>query len=161
MFGAKNPVTAQASAGVVDQDASRKANDAQFLNQSQNDCAQVFTDFLLASSPSARSEFVHKPIETAARMARFYELNPAVTIAPDSLFMAKWAVLRIGSEQAIEAQWMGEDGQSLDAVFRKVKPLVHQCGGHVRTQRGVMPCEMIGVGMGHERPWLRVPWIQP
>ena len=49
----------------------------------------------------------------------------------------------------------------LDPAFRQMEPLVHQRGGHVRAQRRLVAGEVVGMGVGNERPWFRIPWVQP
>jgi hypothetical protein len=80
-------------------------------------CAGVLTGFLNAGTPEERNQFVVDPINTAARMARFYELNPIVNIDPDTIASAGSAILSIPGRHAIEIQWESADNRRLDAVF--------------------------------------------
>ncbi len=79
--------------------------------------SQGFFGFLAAGTPEARNQFVLNPITTASRMARFYDLNPIVTIAPETLTLLKSAVLHLPAGRAIETLWNTADGRQIDAVF--------------------------------------------
>lgn len=91
--------------------------DVVLLNEAGPLCSQTFSDFLAAGTTEQRNQFVLAPITTAARMARFYSLNPQIDINPGTLALANSAVLRLPGRRAIETQWRTTDGRSLDAVF--------------------------------------------
>jgi hypothetical protein len=76
-----------------------------------------FSGFLSAGTPEARNQFVLNPITTASRMARFYDLNPIVTIAPETLRHLQSAVLHLPAGRAIETLWNTAEGRQIDAVF--------------------------------------------
>jgi hypothetical protein len=50
-------------------------------------------------------------------MARFYDLNPQVTLVPQSLSPAHSAILNLPTGRAIETNWKSADGRVVDAVF--------------------------------------------
>lgn len=79
--------------------------------------SQGFSGFLAAGTPEARNQFVVNPITTASRMARFYDLNPMVNIAPDALTHLRSAVLHLPAGRAIETLWNTADGRQIEAVF--------------------------------------------
>lgn len=93
------------------------ADDIALLNEAGPLCNQTFSGFLNAGTPEERNQFVLAPITTAARMARFYSLNPLLNIDPRTLTFTKSAVLHLPAGRAIEAQWRSTDGHQLDAVF--------------------------------------------
>jgi hypothetical protein len=93
------------------------ATDVALLEGAQPMILQNFSRFISASTPEERNQFVFNPIDTAARMARFYDLNPQVTLAPDSLSLVNAGVLKLPAAQAIETTWTSKDGQKIDAVF--------------------------------------------
>lgn len=87
------------------------------LNEIAPVCNNVLLGFLSAGTPEERNQFVLDPITTAARMARFYELNPIVNIDPATFSNSGAALLRITGSHAIETQWQSADKRRLDAVF--------------------------------------------
>lgn len=91
--------------------------DVAFLNEAGPLCTQTFANFMAARTPEERNQFVREPITTAARMARFYSLNPLVNIDPATLSLANSAVLHFPGRRAIETLWRSTDGHLLDAVF--------------------------------------------
>lgn len=91
--------------------------DVAFLNEAGPLCTQTFANFMTAGTPEERNQFVREPITTAARMARFYSLNPLPNIDPATLSLANSAVLRLPGHKAIETLWHSTDGHLLDAVF--------------------------------------------
>ena len=93
------------------------AADVALLEGAQSMILQNFSRFISAGTPEERNQFVWNPIDTAARMARFYDLNPQVTLAPESLSLAKTGVLKLPAGRAIETNWTSKDGQQIDAVF--------------------------------------------
>lgn len=93
------------------------AEDAAFLNQAGPLVNLSFSEFISAGTPEARNQFVLSPITTAARMARFYDLNPQVTLTPDSISLANRAILNLPAGRAIETSWKSTDGRVVDAVF--------------------------------------------
>ena len=106
------PYVSQAAAKRVIPDA-----DVVLLSEAAPLCNQTFSEFLAATTPEGRTQFVLTPITTAARMARFYSLNPQTEIDPQSLALANSAVLHLPGRRAIETQWRATDGRTTDAVF--------------------------------------------
>lgn len=80
-------------------------------------CNQTFSAFLAAGTPEQRNQFVLTPITTAARMARFYSLNPLTNIEPSTLKLANSAALELPNGRALETLWNAPDGRQMDAVF--------------------------------------------
>ncbi len=80
-------------------------------------CNETFSNFLAARTPEERNQFVLTPITTAARMARFYSLNPQIDIVPQTLTLIGSAVPHLPGRQTVETQWRSTDGRLLDAVF--------------------------------------------
>ena len=91
--------------------------DIALLNEAGPLCNRTFSGYLSAGTPEERNQFVRTPITTAARMARFYSLNPLLNIDPATLRLAGSAVLHLPAGRAIETQWNSDDGRRLDAVF--------------------------------------------
>ena len=110
--GQSKPFQSQVAAKSVVPEA-----DVVLLNEAGPLCSQTFSNFLAAGTTEERNQFVLAPISTAARMARFYSLNPQVDIDPATLALGNSAVLRLPGRRAIETQWRTTDGRSLDAVF--------------------------------------------
>ena len=49
----------------------------------------------------------------------------------------------------------------VNPVFREMETPLNELRGDVRTERGFVPGEVIGMGVGDERARFRVPWIEP
>ena len=106
------PTPAAESIVLTDEDMS-------ILQTAGQACSQAFQGFITAGSPEMRNQFVLSPVTTAARMERFYNMNPLVDIKPELLQLAGSGILRLpGGERAFEARWMAGDGRIYDAVFR-------------------------------------------
>ena len=103
-----NPPPAQAA--VAEQDVI-------LLDKGSPLCNQTFSGFLAAATPEQQAQFVLSPITTAARMARFYDLNPRITIDPQKLALSKHAVLHLPGRRAIETSWNAPDDRQIEAVF--------------------------------------------
>jgi len=101
---------AQATAKVAGADNVLLAEAGPLINQS-------FSGFISSGTPEVRAQFVFNPINVTTRMARFYELNPQVTIAPESLTLSHTSTLNIPKGRAIETIWQTTDGKKIDAVF--------------------------------------------
>ncbi len=91
--------------------------EAALLAEAMPLASQGFSGFFSAGTPEARNQFVLNPISTASRMARFYDLNPIVNIAPETLTPLQSAVLHLPAGRAIETLWYTADGRQIDAVF--------------------------------------------
>ncbi|MES2922761.1 MAG: hypothetical protein V4819_14500 [Verrucomicrobiota bacterium] len=108
----EKPFVSQLSTKTVVPDA-----DVALLNEASPLCDQTFADYLAATTPEARNQFVLNPVVTAARMAHYYSLNPLVEIDPGTLSLNKTAVVHLPGRRAIESQWSASDGRLFDAVF--------------------------------------------
>ena len=108
---AKPAVSSAPAATVVSE------QDAAFLNEAGPLCVQTFANFMAARTPEERNQFVREPITTAARMARFYSLNPLVNIDPGTLSLVNSSVLHLPGRRTIETQWRSADGYLLDTAF--------------------------------------------
>ena len=80
-------------------------------------CNQAFSGFLSASTPEQQSQFVLSHTTAAARIARFYNMNPLLVIDPQKLAFSKHAALHLPGRRAIETYWKSSDGREIDAVF--------------------------------------------
>lgn len=97
--------------------AAGEAEDTVFLNESIQKCVQAFSGFVAAGTPEARNQFVLSPISTAARMARFSSLNPAMKVDPATLELAGRSVVHLPDSKGIAIHWKSKDGKQYDAVF--------------------------------------------
>ena len=88
-----------------------------FLTEAGPQVSRVFLGFLSAGTPEARNQFVLNPIDTASRMARFYDLNPLVNIAPETLVGQESAVVELPAGRAIETLWKTQDKNVIETVF--------------------------------------------
>lgn len=112
--GTKEPKPVVATSAL--QEAS-SLEDVTLLDQARPFYNQTLGKFLSAGTPEERNQFVINPIATAAKMARFYTLNPLVNIEPQSLTLDDSAVVHLPAGRAVETQWHSSDDRSLDAVF--------------------------------------------
>ncbi len=97
------------------------AADIMLLDNAIPLCNQVFSSYLSSGTDEERSQYVLHPIDTAARMSRYYNLNPLVNLDPRTLSLAANAVLHIPEGRAIETQWKSSDDRLIDAVFIEEK----------------------------------------
>lgn len=93
------------------------STDLELLDKGLPESTLAFARFLNAGSPEERSQFVVSPMLSAARMDRFYRLNPWLPLDPQQLSITARAVLSLPAGKAIETQWGSADGHLLDAVF--------------------------------------------
>ena len=107
----KNPANEASAKAVVPEE------DIILLEQAAPLCREVFSNFLSASTPEQQNQFVLSPITTAARMARFYNLNPLLVIDPRKLALSQHAALHLPGRRALETYWNSSDGREFDAVF--------------------------------------------
>lgn len=98
---------------------AQTSEDIAFLNTALPKCAETLSGFLVAGTPETRSQYVVSPVATAARMARYYSLNPLITMDPATLTLTARAVLALPSGRVIETCWGAEDGKVIDAIFRE------------------------------------------
>lgn len=91
--------------------------EAAFLTEAGPQVNRAFLGFLTAGTPEARNQFVLNPIDTAARMARFYDLNPLVHIPPETLVSQESAVVEFPGGRAIETLWKTADKGQIETVF--------------------------------------------
>lgn len=83
------------------------------------DCHSALLGFLSGGTPEIRNQFVANPIDTAGKMADFYQNNPLPTIETKGLKRIGQEAIIIGDEWMIETRWQSEDGTVFDAVFRR------------------------------------------
>jgi hypothetical protein len=97
--------------------AGPSMEEAVFLSETGPEISRVFFGFLAGGTPEARNQFVLDPIDTASKMARFYDLNPIANIAPETLVSQQSAVLDLPRGRAIETQWKTADKNQIETVF--------------------------------------------
>lgn len=93
------------------------AEDINFLNEASPPCSQTLSGFLAAGTPEERNQFVSSPITTAARMARFYEMNPMGGIDPKTITLDNSTIIRLPGGNGVEIQMSSAEGRLLDAAF--------------------------------------------
>ncbi|MGL4401049.1 MAG: hypothetical protein ACRCXD_14360, partial [Luteolibacter sp.] len=91
--------------------------EAVLLSEAGPTINRAFLGFLSGGTPEARNQFVLNPIDTASRMARFYDLNPVANIAPETFVSQQSAVLDLPTGRAIETQWKTGDKNQIETVF--------------------------------------------
>ena len=67
-------------------------------------CCEALSGFLGAGSPEERNQFVLNPVTTAARMARFYDLNPFIRIDPLTIKNTTNSLLVLPGGRAVETR---------------------------------------------------------
>jgi hypothetical protein len=90
-----------------------------FLDEALKECQQVLLGFLNATAPEERNQYVYSPVRTASRMARFYSLNPVMSMDPAKLVFHGASLLNLPGERAIETRWGDDRGRLVDVVFRQ------------------------------------------
>ncbi len=99
--------------------AAEDAEDMALLDEAGPHCITSLSGFLAATSPEEQNQFVRTPVDTAPRMARFYNMNPIGTIDAKTLSSQGAAVVRLPGLNAVELNLSSPDGRLLDAVFIK------------------------------------------
>ncbi len=87
------------------------------LTKAMPACCEALSGFLGAGSPEERNQFVLNPVTTAARMARFYDLNPFIRLDPLTIKNTTNSLLVLPGGRAVETRWSAPDGRTLDCVF--------------------------------------------
>ena len=113
----EKPVDSEKPVSQVSAKAVVPEEDVILMDEAGPLCNQNFSGFLAAGTPEEQNQFVLSPITTAARMARFFSLNPLAVIDPQKLALTKYAVLHLPDRRAIETYWNSSDDREFDAVF--------------------------------------------
>lgn len=131
------------------------AQDEILLNQASPLFNQALGGFLSVSTPEERNQFVANPIATAAKMARFYSLNPPVKIEPKALSLDASAVVHLPKGKVIETQWQTSDDRSFDAVFIEEDGDWHLDWDHF-ARHGDYPWALFLAGSGEDHGEFRL-----
>lgn len=107
----KSQVAEKAAAGTL-ADA-----DTALLHKSYPKILASMSGFLSAGTPEVRNQFVRMPVDTAGKMARYYQMNSMGYIDPQSVKGSKVGVIHLPGRKAIEARWESTDGRKFDSVF--------------------------------------------
>ncbi len=97
-------------------------SDALLLEKEYPKCVQAMSGFVSAGAPEQKNQFVLTPLDTAGRMARFYQANPINSIDPMSVRGVSNGVITLeNGVRVIETRWTVSDGRTIDAVFAEEK----------------------------------------
>ncbi|MBX3741891.1 MAG: hypothetical protein KF712_12915 [Akkermansiaceae bacterium] len=89
-----------------------------FLSRAYGKCVENLSGFLAAGTPEVRNQFVRTPLDTARRMARFYQTNPFGNFDVTSIRGTGSGVIHLkDGRKLVETRWAVADGRSFDAVF--------------------------------------------
>ncbi|MFD0893425.1 hypothetical protein KBB96_18520 [Luteolibacter ambystomatis] len=102
---------------LISQPGAFAEEDTALLQKAIPDCGRTLAGFVTAGTPEERNQFVHQPIATAGKMARFYAMNPIITVDGSSLKLKSDRVIKLAGGHAISTVWSVADGKTLDAVF--------------------------------------------
>ncbi|WAC19400.1 hypothetical protein OVA24_19410 [Luteolibacter sp. SL250] len=92
--------------------------DFAYVNRAYGKCVANLSGFLAAGTPEVRNQFVRTPLDTARRMARFYQSNPFGTFDVKSIKGTGSGVIHLkDGRKLVETRWAAADGRSFDAVF--------------------------------------------
>ena len=91
--------------------------DVALLHKSYPKILAVMSGYLSAGTPEAKNQFVRNSVDTAGKMARYYQLNPLDYIDPKTVKGTKVGVIHLPGRKAIETRWESTDGRKFDAVF--------------------------------------------
>jgi hypothetical protein len=94
-------------------------DELEFRKEAQPPCNKVFFNFITATTAEARNQFIADPLALAARIAKFYALNPVEKIDPNTLKLDHQAKLDLPNGQALETLWSGDHKTQYNAVFVK------------------------------------------
>ncbi len=89
------------------------------LNAALPDCHRALGGFLSAGTPEGRNQFVVDPIETAGKMAKFYNANPFPKVDVEKLQRTGQELIRAGDSWMVLTRWQEKDGVEFDALFRR------------------------------------------
>lgn len=131
------------------------AEDTTLLDRARPFYSQTLGGFLSAGTPELRNQFVVNPVTTAAKMARFYSMNPLVSIEPQTLSLDDSGVVRLPTGPAIETQWHTSNDQVLDAVFIEEDGDWHLDWDHF-ARRGDYPWPLFLAGSGEDHGEFRL-----
>lgn len=124
-------VHTQRSRGAAERDARANADNRNLakgtmadervalLSQALPACHRALAGFLTGGTPEIRNQFVANPIETAGKMAVFYQGNPFPRVDANSIRRIGQEPIRVGDEWMIETRWSSGEGLEFDAVFRR------------------------------------------
>jgi hypothetical protein len=94
--------------------------DYAYINRAHDKCLANLSGFLAAGTPEVRNQFVRTPLDTARRMARFYQTNPFGNFDVSSIRGTGSGVIHLkDGRKLVETRWAVADGRSFDAVFFK------------------------------------------
>ena len=92
--------------------------DVALLSRAYQKCVINLSGFLAAGTPEERNQFVRTPIDTAGRMARFYQHSPLQNLDVTSVAGDGGSVIRLkDGRRLIQTRWKVKDGREFDAVF--------------------------------------------
>lgn len=89
------------------------------MSQALPACHRALAGFLTGGTPEIRNQFVANPIDTAGKMAVFYQGNPFPRVDVKGIRRIGQEPILVGDEWMIETRWQGGDGLEFDAVFRR------------------------------------------
>ncbi len=110
----------QQDVAVVSERASKGTladEDVALLGKAYPKCRETMGGFLSAGTPEVRNQFVYRAVDTAGRMARFYQLNPISNVDPRTIRGTGAEVMHLPDGKAILTRWETTDGREIDAVF--------------------------------------------
>lgn len=82
-------------------------------------CSKVLSGFLGAGTPEERNQFVLDSLNTAAKMARFYNLNPLASLDATQMGLDGYGVIGFPSGKGVTTRWQHEDGRIFEVLFRE------------------------------------------
>lgn len=92
--------------------------DVALLNRAYRKCIENLSGFLSAGTPEERNQFVRTPVDTARRMARYYQSHPFVNFDVTTIRGTGSGVIHLkDGRRLLETRWAVADGSSFDAVF--------------------------------------------
>lgn len=92
--------------------------DTALLHRVYQRCITNLSGFLSAGTPEERNQFVRTPLDTARRMARFYQTSPFVNFDVRTIKGAGSGVIHLeDGRRLLETRWVAEDGRSFEAIF--------------------------------------------
>ena len=81
------------------------------------DCEKVLTNFLKATSPARKAQFVYRGREKATKMTRYYTKNPTFFTTRSRLKVGRGELLKGMQHETIGTICVNEQGETFEAIF--------------------------------------------
>lgn len=92
--------------------------DIALLDKAYRPCLVSLSGFLSAGTPEVRNQYVKDPVNTAGKMARYYQTNPLLSFEVSKVRGTGSGIIHLkDGRKLVETRWTIEDGREFDSVF--------------------------------------------